>query len=307
MKRRTFTIVDAGPNPTLGEVVGRELEVAAVEASRLIAAGAVYLQGRRTLEPGTRVARGQKVTIVLEEAGVTPTAATPEPQLQVLFEDRDLVAVMKPAGIASQPTPSRVGASLVDLVSRQLGREAGLVHRLDRETSGVIVFGKTREATSALAAAFREGTANKRYLAATGPKLPGRGEIDLPLSRDPSRPGRWRATRQANGVPALTRYERLFAAPEFALVALYPQTGRTHQLRAHLRALDAPILGDLLYGGEREAQGVKAPRCLLHAAALALPHPRTGAPVLLEATPPEDLAAFFRVAGVPWPTGPIRR
>jgi 23S rRNA pseudouridine1911/1915/1917 synthase len=198
-----------------------------------------------------------------------------------------------------------VGESLVDLVSARLGRPAGLVHRLDRETSGVTVFGKTAAATTTLAAQFREGHAHKRYLAATGPGLPSSGTVELPLSKDPSRPGRWRASRAANGVSALTDFRTLSAGEEFCLVELLPYTGRTHQLRAHLTALGAPILGDVRYGGAAQAAGLPAPRCLLHAQALELLHPHTGQPLRIEAPVPEDLRRFFTAAGVPVPEGPI--
>jgi 23S rRNA pseudouridine1911/1915/1917 synthase len=200
-----------------------------------------------------------------------------------------------------------VGESLVDLVSARLGRPAGLVHRLDRETSGVTLFGKTEAATRALAAEFREGRARKRYLAATGPGLPPSGTVELPLSRDPSRPGRWRASRTANGVPALTEFRTLYAGPEYCLVELSPRTGRTHQLRAHLTALGAPILGDARYGGAARAGGLPAPRCLLHAQALALSHPRTGQPLLLEAPVPKDLLRFFEQVALQPPVGPFLR
>jgi 23S rRNA pseudouridine1911/1915/1917 synthase len=179
------------------------------------------------------------------------------------------------------------------------------VHRLDRETSGVTVFGKTAQATTALAAEFREGRARKRYLAATGPGLPPSGTVDLPLSKDPSRPGRWRASRTANGVPALTVFRTLYTGPEYCLVELLPRTGRTHQLRAHLTALGAPILGDSRYGGAVRAGGISAPRCLLHAQALELSHPRTGLPLRVESPVPEDLRRFFEHAGIPAPAGPF--
>jgi 23S rRNA pseudouridine1911/1915/1917 synthase len=279
------------------------------EAERLVGVGAVYVAGRRSRDAGTRLTAGQVVTVVLEEGGQSPLAAAPAlvSALRVLHEDEDVIAVDKPAGMTAQPTEGRVGDSLVDRVGEHLKRPAGLVHRLDRETSGVTVFGKTPTATSALAEEFREGRARKRYLAAVGPvELPSQGVIDLPLSKDPSRPGRWRATRAANGIPAVSEYRVLYAGSDFCLVELLPQTGRTHQLRAHLTALGAPILGDKRYGGAAQAGSIAAPRCLLHAQALELGHPRTGQPVRFEAPVPEDLARFFAAAGIEAPSGPIR-
>lgn len=303
MKRRTFRAEGAR---AVVEAVAAELGLPVEQARGLVEVGAVYVAGRRCRDSKARLTPGQVVAVVLEEGGHSPLAEAPAaPMFRVLNEDADVLAVDKPAGLNAQPTEARVGASLVDQVSGYLGREAGLVHRLDRETSGVTVFGKTPQATSALAAEFREGRARKRYVAATAPGLPESGTVDLPLSKDPSRPGRWRATRAANGVPALTHFRTLYAGPEFCVVELLPQTGRTHQLRAHLTALGAPILGDSRYGGAARAAGVEAGRCLLHAQALELAHPATGAPLRVEALVPEDLLRFFTLAGVAVPQGAV--
>ncbi len=267
------------------------------EASAYVARGAVYLDGRRERRPSTPVRAGQVLSVVLEEGGRAALARAELPLLCVLFEDADMLAVDKPAGLTAQPTEGRAGESLWDLASAHLGYEAGLVHRLDRETSGVTVFGKTPPATTALAAAFREGHARKRYLAVTGPGLLAEGTVDLPLSKDPSRPGRWRATRKANGIDALTRLRRLYDGA-FCVVELFPETGRTHQLRAHLTALGCPIAGDARYGGPRMLAGIPAERCLLHAQRLEMPHPRTRAPAVFSSRAPADLARFLEAAGL---------
>lgn len=277
MKRRVFTVELEVP---LSEAVTVALGVPAARARQLLEAGAVYVDGRRARTEGL-VTRGARVVVVLEEGGLEVAAALPlAGALSVLFEDDDVLAVDKPPGVTAQPTPGRVGASLVDLATRHLGHPAGLVHRLDRETSGVTVFGKHAEATTRLAAAFRQGRAQKEYLAVTAPGLPPEGAIDLPLSRDPARPGRWRASRAANGLPALTHYTRLSDGP-VSVVSLFPQTGRTHQLRAHLAALGHPIVGDRLYGGP------PGPRCLLHARRLVI------AGFAFEAPVPADLARWL--------------
>ncbi|WP_257463343.1 RluA family pseudouridine synthase [Archangium lipolyticum] len=309
MKRRTFRVESTLTGRTVSEALAAELGLSLEEAERLVGVGAVYVAGRRCRDAKTRLVMGQVVTAVLEEGGESPLAEAPAqaPSFRVLHEDADVIAVDKPAGMTAQPTEGRVGDSLVDRVGEHLKTPAGLVHRLDRETSGVTVFGKTPQATTALAEEFREGRARKRYLAAVGPvELPSQGTIDLPLSKDPSRPGRWRATRAANGIPAFTEYRVLHAGKDFCLVELLPQTGRTHQLRAHLTALGAPILGDKRYGGAARAGGIEAPRCLLHAQALELAHPRTGVTVRFEAPVPEDLSRFFTAAGIVAPSGLIR-
>lgn len=307
MKRRRHTVLP-GQEGALVDVLAQLLGEPSPQAEARIARGSVWVDGRRARGPAVSLRAGQILTVVLEEAGADVLAPPPPPPtLEVIYRDEACIAVAKPSGINAQATPGRLDDNLLDVVSGILERPAGLVHRLDRETSGVTVFGITRQDTSALAAAFREGTALKRYLAVCGPGLMAHGEggrIDLPLSRDPSRPGRFRASRKAHGVEAVTDWSRLHAGDDHALVALFPQTGRTHQLRAHLTALDAPICGDARYGGARTVGGQPAGRCLLHAQGLLLPHPRTGRPLLLEAPLPEDLAQVFRRDGVTPPSGP---
>ena len=276
MKRRAFTASAGG---RLVQLIAGIERTSIERAGALVARGAVYVDGRRALRDQA-IACGARVTVILEEGGQPVTATSTPPPLVVLYEDALVLAVDKPPFVVAQPTPGRVGDSLLDLASRYLGRPAGLVHRLDKETSGVTIFGKDERSTSWLAAAFREGRAKKEYLAVTKGGLPERGEISLPLSKDPARPGRWRASRAANGLLALTRYERLFDGPT-SLVALFPQTGRTHQLRAHLTGIGHPIVGDRLYGGP------EGPRCLLHARRLAIDDLELEAPV------PSDFEPFL--------------
>ncbi len=310
MKRRTFEVEGSQPVRLL-RAVQDGLGVEAPAAQSFVERGAVYVKGRRARDAGVAVRPGERVTVVLEEGGrsvLGPRAGDGADAftLTVLFEDRDVIALDKPAGMVAQPTPGGSERSLLDRVGERLGTDAGLVHRLDRQTSGVTIFGKHREATSGLARAFREGTAKKRYLAVIpGGVLEGKGVVERPLARDPTRVGRWRALAGGTGLSAVTRWEVLHDGGPggFALVALHPQTGRTHQLRAHLRALGAPIAGDALYEGARDLGGLPAPRCLLHAQALALPHPRTGRVLRIESPVPEDLAGFFAAAGVEAPTG----
>lgn len=302
MRRRALSVPEKR-GLRLGAWLPDALAVPPAESDALIRAGAVYVQGRRVTDPARVLEPGAKVSVVLEERGASPVVAVASPKLRVLFEDEEVLAVDKPAGVPAQPTASRVDGNLLELASAHLGRPAGLVHRLDRETSGVTVFGKSAAATAALAEQFRAGLAKKRYLAATGPGLGASGHLDLPLSPDPAHKGRFRASATANGKAAVTDFERLFGDPVFSLLLALPQTGRTHQIRAHLAGLGFPLAGDALYRGPMTLGREAIPRCLLHAQTLALAHPRTGALLRLEAPVPEDLGRWFERAQIDPPSG----
>lgn len=294
-----MTARDADSGERLDKFIARAGGVTRGEARRALDLGGVWLDGRRVKRASLPVQAGQRVTVVLEEAGRSepgPSTLAPE---RILFEDDHLIAVDKPPFVVAQPTLATDQGTLLAQVSAHLGRPAGLVHRLDRETSGVTVFAKTAHATSALAAAFREGTARKRYLAVTVGVPPASGRIDLPLSPDPRRRGRFLAVA-GHGVPAVTLFRTVSCNHGLCALELSPETGRTHQLRVHLSALGAPILGDVLYGGPLEAPGpepYRTDRFLLHARSLHLPHPASGATLELQAPIPDDLARALTLAG----------
>jgi 23S rRNA pseudouridine1911/1915/1917 synthase len=270
------------------------------EARRLLDRGAVWIDGQRVKIASRPVHTGQRVEVVIEEAGRTEPAEAQLSRERVLFEDQHLIAVDKPVGVPAQATLASDRGHLPALVTELVGRDVGLVHRLDLETSGVTVFAKTRPATTLLAAAFREGTVQKRYLAAAVGPLADEGRIDLPISPDARRWGKFHA--RANGkLPAATRFHVLSRRGTLCAVELFPETGRTHQIRVHLKALESPIAGDDLYGGPSElateAGLLRAQRVMLHARSLELPHPATGARVRFEAPVPEDLKAWLLAAG----------
>jgi 23S rRNA pseudouridine1911/1915/1917 synthase len=297
LKRRLLDVTPAEAGPLLS-VLSARLGVSSADAEALVRRGAVYLGGRRTQEASLRLKAGDRLLVVLEESGHSVLEEGPPlSPLRVLFEDAALLAVDKPAGLPAIATPGGA-TSLAALASGHLGHAAGLVHRLDKGTTGLTLFGVTPLATRALAASFREGRVQKQYLAVTGPGLPEAGRVELPLSRDPSRKGRWRASARAHGVTAVTDFRRLGHSEGHAVCVLWPRTGRTHQLRAHLAALGAPLLGDILYGGAPVAA-----RPLLHAHALHVPHPETGAALTLVAEVPEDMVRLFAEAGVRPPEG----
>jgi 23S rRNA pseudouridine1911/1915/1917 synthase len=262
-------------------------------ARRALDAGGVFLEGRRCKVAGRPVRVGQKVVVNLAEGGRAAEAPPPLDRARLLYADADLVAVDKPAGVPAQPTLTSDRGTLPELVAALLGSPVTLVHRLDRETSGVTVLARTRAAAAALAEAFRTGAPEKTYFAlcARTPSPP-EGRLDAPLGKDPARAGLRRV--DPRGDAAATRYRTLRAGPLAALVEASPETGRTHQIRVHLAHLGAPLLGDPRYGGARRVGEVAIPRVLLHARRLVVPHPATGARLVLEAPVPEDLLAVER-------------
>ncbi|HZZ86248.1 MAG TPA: RluA family pseudouridine synthase [Anaeromyxobacteraceae bacterium] len=267
-------------------------------ARRALEAGGVFLEGKRCKVASRQVWAGQAVTVHLEEGGRAAEPAAPLPPARLLFADADLCAVDKPAGVPAQPTLTTDRGALPELVGALLGAPVTLVHRLDRETSGVTAFARTAEAARALAEAFRAGGPEKTYLAlcAKAP-MPPEGRVDVPLGPDPLRKGMRKV--DARGDAAATRYRTLAVGPYGeALVEARPETGRTHQIRVHLAHLGAPLLGDTRYGGPRRVGELRAPRVMLHARRLELAHPVTGATLAFEAPVPEDFATMARELGI---------
>jgi 23S rRNA pseudouridine1911/1915/1917 synthase len=237
------------------------------------------------------------VTVNLEEGGKAPVAAGALDRARLLFADEHLVAVDKPAGVPAQATLTSDRNTLPELVTGVLGGPVTLVHRLDRETSGVTVLARTREAAAALSEAFRTGAPHKTYLmlCARAP-APAEGRTDARIGKDPRRAGL--RCVSPGGDAAATRY-RTLAVGTAALVEAHPETGRTHQIRVHLAHLGAPLLGDPRYGGPRMVERVAVPRVMLHALRLELLHPVTGASLRFEAPPPDDLLAVAEALGCP--------
>ena len=293
MKRLALVVGPADKGERLDRFLAARGGISRGLARRAIDAGGVFVEGNRCKVASRKVWPDQQITANLEEGGRSADEPGPLDRSRLLYADADVAAVDKPAGVPAQPTLTTDRGTLPDLVAELLGGPALLVHRLDRETSGVTVFARTKEAAAKLAEAFRTGVPEKTYLAlcARAPSPP-EGRIDVPLGRDPKRAG----LRKVNprGEPAATRYRTLREGPHGALVEARPETGRTHQIRVHLAHLGASLAGDPRYGGPRQVAGVRVPRVMLHAARLALPHPITGVPLVFEAPAPEDFAAAER-------------
>jgi len=207
--------------------------------------------------------------------------------IRVVFADADLIVIDKPAGMPSVPARTPLDPPCV---AGRLRAEYGpleAAHRLDRDTSGLLVLARSQEMRAAIGRAFEARTVRKRYEAVVHGG-PDRTEalVHLPLASDPLRPPRSRVD-PILGRPATTRWRLLATSPvpgkQWSLLELEPVTGRSHQLRVHLAWLGMPIVGDRLYG---PLSGTEAPRLALHAAWLMFPHPRDGRPVEIRAEPP---------------------
>ena len=225
-----------------------------------------------------------------EEAGGAPG-------LRIVHLDEDLAVIDKPAGLVVHPAPSHSGPTLVSELGDLLGggdpERPGIVHRLDKDTSGLMVVARNPEALAALQQAVRERHVERRYLALVGGRLASRtGTIDAPIGRASRRRTRM-AVAGAASREARTHFEVLELLPRETYVEARLETGRTHQIRAHFAAIGHPITGDPTYGGAPR-YGLR--RQFLHAHRLAFRHPRSGAPLDFSSPLPDDLAAALEAA-----------
>jgi 23S rRNA pseudouridine955/2504/2580 synthase len=227
----------------------------------------------------------------------------------VIRDDSGILAFNKPSGLPVQTRnpDDRTLDRLMAAFAKSNGKRPRLVHRLDAQTSGVIVAAKTKPAAAALSEAFAERLVSKTYLAVvTGsPLAEGETEFSMPLARHIARPGLelMRAARPGdqNSQAAVTRWRVLASNGQTHLLSVEPQTGRMHQIRVHLSIEGRPILGDPYYGGASTLKGEPVPRLMLHAASLDLPHPTAGGRIVLNAPVPADFLAVLSAAGLDLP------
>jgi 23S rRNA pseudouridine1911/1915/1917 synthase len=258
---------------------------------RLIEAGSVLVDGRPRPK-NHRLAEGEVVSVAEEApAGEVELEAPP---FEVVFEDAQLLVVDKPAGLVVHPAPGHRGPTLAEgLRDRAAGgvdpQRAGIVHRLDRDTSGLLVVARTEAAHAALQAQLRRREVRREYLAlVTGRPDADSGTIEAPLGRDRVR-RTLVSTRSDRPRHAVTHFEVLERLPRTALLRVRLETGRTHQIRAHLAAIDHPVCGDPQYGGRECGRRLGLERQFLHSARLMFRHPTAGEMVVCESKPPVDL------------------
>ncbi|ACY15003.1 RluA family pseudouridine synthase [Haliangium ochraceum] len=283
-----------------------ELALSRSQVKRLIDEGAVQVDGAEVRKPGFKLQGGEAVEVALPAP--QPLAAEPQAiPLDICYEDEHIIVVDKPAGLVVHPAPGHPDGTLVnallahchDLSGIGGALRPGIVHRLDKDTSGVMVATKTEIAHHAMVETFQAHRLERAYLAVVAPPPePPRGTISTLHGRHPVHRKKF-SGRVSRGKQAITQYrvERVFGRLA-AEVRCQLETGRTHQIRVHLSEMGAPLIGDVLYG-RRYRDGVLAPlaralgRQALHATLLAFAHPVTGAPLRFERPPPADMQTLI--------------
>ncbi len=305
------------PAHARGERLDRYLAGACPELTRsriqkLIRSGRVTVDGGGAA-PGRRLRGGESVVVEIPPA--EPASAAPQPlPVEVVFEDRWLVVVDKPRGMVVHPAPGHPAGTLVNALLHRcrdlsgVGGELrpGIVHRLDKDTTGLLVVAKDDATHRALQDQFKKRSVEKVYLAVVVGRLQGEGVVDRPIGRHPKDRKRM-AVDAPRARPAWTRWKALQLLRGATLVEVCIGTGRTHQIRVHLASLGHPVAGDPLYGGVRRARGLGdplarrllegAPAQALHAWRLVFDHPRTGERLRLVAPVPPDLARLITDLG----------
>lgn len=235
-----------------------------------------------------------------------PEPATPRAEnipLDILYEDDDLIVINKPAGMVVHPAAGRRSGTLVNAMlahcpNLNVGgvERPGIVHRLDSDTSGLIVIAKNDTALRDLQAQFKARRVHKTYLALVeGIVQPSRGKIDAPIGRDPKHRQKMAVVTRGSSRVAVTVYRTLAHLGAYTLLAVEPHTGRTHQIRVHLAFLGCPVVGDTVYGKKKNALGLT--RQFLHAWKIAFTLPRTGRAVSFTAPLPNELRAVLHQLG----------
>ena len=268
----------------MDRLVARRLDASRSAARRMIEGGLVRVDGTEEGSPSRKARGGERIEARLIEE-------KPEPEdipVPVIFEDEHLLVVDKPAGLVVHPGAGNRSGTLVNaLLSRGIAggedpERPGVVHRLDRDTSGLMVVARGEEAYSELVAALGQRRVGRVYRTiVVGESLPATGTVDSPVGRDPANP-----TLMAAGVgkPAVTHFQVLREAAGHAMLTVRLETGRTHQIRVHLSAIGHPVYADTLYG-----EAVSGRRLWLHAERLSFVHPVTGDVLEFESSIPEDL------------------
>ncbi len=265
-------------------------EISRTRAQKLIDDGHITINGNlRSASYRTNIGD----LLQIEIPPTTPSHLTPEDiDVNILYEDEDVIVVDKPAGLTVHPSPTQHSHTLINAILPHLAgstgdfERPGIVHRLDKDTSGVMVIARNPAAHEKLADQFKRHSVEKVYIPLVkGHLMPEQGIIDAPVGRDTGDRKKMAITGESRGKKALTRYKVIRYLDSFSLLEVMPQTGRTHQIRVHLAAIGFPVVGDTTYG-------VKSPllsRQFLHAHKLGFEHPSTGEYMEFVSPMPVDL------------------
>ena len=310
-----FTVSSIDASGRLDLFLTASLPQISRSAIKLLLAGGHVLVNGAQAKPGRKVKEGDRIEAVLPEIK-TETVQGEDIPLNILYEDADLVVVNKPPGLTVHPGAGRAGGTLVNALVHHMERTGGtlssvgaplrpgIVHRLDKDTSGVLVVAKTDQAYASLASQFKEHTSSRKYVALVwGSVKDDEGIIDLAIGRDVAHRKKI-STRTRKSRKAVTGYKVLRRYTRFTLLELNLGTGRTHQIRVHLTAIRHPVVGDQTYGKRPIPPILSKPladaltgtkRQCLHAKMLGFTHPSTGKRMKFSAPPPEDMAGLIRI------------
>lgn len=278
----------------------------------LIRSGAVEAKGAAVRDPATKVKGDERLSVAVPE----PTPAHNEPQdipLTIIFEDEHLLVVDKPAGLVVHPAAGNFDGTLVNALLHHCGgslsgiggvARPGIVHRIDKDTSGLLVVAKTDVAHEGLAKQFAAHSIDRRYLAIVSgvPRTSG-GVIDAPLARSAANRKKIAIVEGSRGKRAVTHWKRLDVLRDAALVECRLETGRTHQVRVHMASIGHPLVGDPVYGRAGKTHGkllkeLGFHRQALHAAELGFTHPVTKSRLSFSSPMPSDMQLLFNALGV---------
>jgi 23S rRNA pseudouridine1911/1915/1917 synthase len=301
-----FTAAEEEVGERIDVVLARRAGVTRTLAQRALKTGSVSVRGT-VVRASYRLEPGDAVEALIPE----PQLARPEPEsiaLRVVYSDPRVLVVSKPAGMVTHPAAGHRTGTLVNALlaldqplSNADSTRPGIVHRLDKDTSGLLLVARDDATQAHLVDALRAHRVGRRYLALVkGAMQAASGTIDAPIGRHPG--ARHKMAVVLGGRPAVTHYRELSASGDVTLLEVSLETGRTHQIRVHLAHLGRPVLGDRAYGGASEvAMTLGLARPFLHAWKLSFPHPEGGLPIEVTDELPGDLRAVLERVGVPLP------
>lgn len=296
-ERRTLVLPEGVEGDRVDSALTRVLGLSRTVIARLLENDEIQTNGK-SMQKSERVVSGQVIEILMPDTSIgTPIPLTPLQGLSVVYDDDAIVVINKPVGCAAHPSPGWTGPTVVGALTAAgysvstsgAAERAGIVHRLDVGTSGLMVVAKTDQAYTFLKAAFKNREVEKIYHALVqGHMDPSTGTIDAPIDRHPKEDYRFAVV--AGGKTSITHYEVIEFFRAVSLVKVELETGRTHQIRVHFSALRHPLVGDLTYGADPTlAARLEMSRPWLHALELRFHHPVTNMPLDFRAPYPEDL------------------